>query len=139
MNHSTPPRPLQHVKTGEFSEPFAQEAADRRKAYTRTRSAHVSHKPQDSFLPFARRQGRDVEEILCDKKNDNVSTDPTHISFNPRALLTRIQVVGREWVSNSFRLSCYRRPHKSAEQMIILGTEDAEGSQNTTDGDLRWM
>ncbi|CAG7562041.1 unnamed protein product [Fusarium equiseti] len=119
MNNSTATRPLQHVKTGDFCESFAQEAADRRKAYTRTCSGHESHEPQDKLLPFSRRQGRDVEEILSDRKSDDVEE--------------------RKWIANSFRLSCYRKPHEKDEQMLMLGTEAQDQSQNITGKDLRWM
>jgi hypothetical protein len=139
MNNPTPTRPLQHVKTGDFSESFAQEAADRRKAYTRTRSDHESHDPQDKFLPFSRRQGRDVEEILSDRKSDDVSTNLTYILLNHFSLLICMQVEERKWFANSFRLSCYRRPHEKDEQMLILGIEPEGQSQNVTGKDLRWM
>jgi len=139
MNFSATPRPLQHIQTGDFAESFAQEAAGRWKAYTRTRSGHESHAPQDNFLPCPQRRGRDVEDILSDRTSHDVSTNPTRISFNQFSLLIRMKVEERKWIANSFRLSCYRRPHEKNEQMLILGTEAEGHSQNITGKDLRWM
>ena len=69
------PGPPKHVKTGDFSEAFAQEADDRRKADTVTRSGHDNSILENRSSLFSRSRVRDIEGSPHESDGHDVSTN----------------------------------------------------------------
>lgn len=69
------PCPPEHLKTGDFSETFAREADDRRKAETVKRSSHENSTPENRSSLFSRSRVRDIEESPHESDGHDVSTN----------------------------------------------------------------